>query len=346
VTKARIVAVSALLVLGCDSVGSERRPARLDLVLQQVDTLISTESGLLAHPTDIAVGSDGEIYVADARNNQVLVLTTGGEPAETIGRQGQGPGEFSRPSAVAPSEAGLFVFDGGNARVQHLSNDHEFLSSTPTPPQTLAAPVFLNRDGSLLVSSMGADSSLALSFDPSGTLLRRFGSPIVPPPAVFDFGSMKERISQGEVPAEFRNDVLTAQAPDGGSWLALQTEAEIRRYDRLGALLWRVSIDDPQSVRARERFFERNAEAQEGMVAPLRLFSDISVADDDLWVLLAGRDDDPAIILTFDTSGLETRRLSIPAALGARSMIFDPVRSRLLIGTADDAQLISVQIEG
>ena len=39
-------------------------------------------------------------------------------------------------------------------------------------------------------------------------------------------------------------------------------------------------------MRARERFFERNAKAQSAVVAPLRLFSDISVVDDELWVLL------------------------------------------------------------
>jgi len=231
-----------VLIAGCGGHDAETESPPLRQVLTNVDTLVTTASGHLGHPTDIAVGNDGTVYVADARSKRVLVLEREGDTVRTIGRPGEGPGELARPSAVAAGDAGIVVFDAGNSRIERFSTDGEYLDSRPAPPQALAATVSLLGDGSLVVGSMGADSSLVLAFDPSGQRERAFGQPIVEP-TMFDFASMKARIADGEVPDEFRNNVLALEAGDGGIWVALQTEAGIRRYDRDGRLRWQVVIE-------------------------------------------------------------------------------------------------------
>jgi hypothetical protein len=48
----------------------------------------------LVAPTSIAVGPDGRIYLSDALIPTIQVLSSAGRPERTIGRAGQGPGEF------------------------------------------------------------------------------------------------------------------------------------------------------------------------------------------------------------------------------------------------------------
>jgi len=49
---------------------------------------------------DVGVDPSGRIYVVDARNFRVQVFDPSGAFLRTIGRQGQGPGEFELPTAV------------------------------------------------------------------------------------------------------------------------------------------------------------------------------------------------------------------------------------------------------
>ena len=336
--------VAAFVLTACGPDPGTRSQLR-ELVVTQVDTLVSTASELLAHPTDIAIGSDGTVYIADARSNRVLALSREGRLNKTIGREGQGPGEFSRPSAVAQGDSGIVVFDAGNGRVESFSLDGQFRDSYAVPPEALAGSISIRGDGTILVSSMGADSSLALKLGPSGEPQTHYGLPVVEQPTMFDFASMKAQIADGVVPDEFRNNVLVVQDDDGSVWIALQTEAELRRYDAEGRRLWQVVLDDPQLQRAKEDFFNRNAETDNpAVVVPLRQFADLAVGQGQLWILLAGSDDDPAIVLTFDRSGSETRRIKIPAARGVGSISYDPTLGRLLLGTIPDAQLVSAEI--
>ena len=46
-------------------------------------------------PSAIGVDDAGNIYVADSSNARVQVFDAGGEYVRTLGRAGQGPGEFS-----------------------------------------------------------------------------------------------------------------------------------------------------------------------------------------------------------------------------------------------------------
>jgi hypothetical protein len=64
----------------------------------------------------IDVDSRGNLYVADAVN--VAVLSSDGRPLRRVGREGKGPGEFERVSAVRvlPGDS-LFAFDAAAARV-------------------------------------------------------------------------------------------------------------------------------------------------------------------------------------------------------------------------------------
>ena len=86
--------------------------------------------GELQNPTDAAVSPDGRsLYVADSKAHRVAVFDIAtARQLRTIGRRGQGDGEFNFPSAVAFDSSGnLLVVDQVNARVQVLTEEGGFL---------------------------------------------------------------------------------------------------------------------------------------------------------------------------------------------------------------------------
>lgn len=68
-------------------------------------------------PRDVAVDAQGRIYVLDQGNYRVQVFDADGRFMRTLGREGQGPGEFQYPLSLAVGDDRLLVVDGGNARV-------------------------------------------------------------------------------------------------------------------------------------------------------------------------------------------------------------------------------------
>src|SRR5512135_3755384 len=72
-------------------------------------------SDYFQEPSDIEIdGRRSLIYVADAGSHRVLVFDFGGEFLRAIGRKGQGPGEFARPTGIGLVEDdGIAVADFG-----------------------------------------------------------------------------------------------------------------------------------------------------------------------------------------------------------------------------------------
>jgi len=68
---------------------------------------------------DIAVNDQGDIYVLDSGKYRIQKYDKDGHYHQSIGRQGQGPGEFERP-------AGLYLDQKGNIYVLGLSKIHLF----------------------------------------------------------------------------------------------------------------------------------------------------------------------------------------------------------------------------
>ena len=62
------------------------------------------ENFLFNRVMDIQVDSKGNIYVADTSNYRIQKFDRNGKYLQTIGRQGQGPGEFEYPSRVRINE--------------------------------------------------------------------------------------------------------------------------------------------------------------------------------------------------------------------------------------------------
>jgi DNA-binding beta-propeller fold protein YncE len=82
-------------------------------------------------PRDIAISQadPSKVWVADTKNGRMLEFTRDGDPTgRDFGAQGSALGDFSRPSAIAPTANGLVVADTFNNRVQLWNTS----AATPT----------------------------------------------------------------------------------------------------------------------------------------------------------------------------------------------------------------------
>jgi DNA-binding beta-propeller fold protein YncE len=85
-------------------------------------------AGELFHPTNIAVGPDGDLYIVETSNFRVQRFTPEGKPVRIYGKIGDELGSFSRPKGIAIDHEGrLYVGDSAFENVQVFDNSGRLL---------------------------------------------------------------------------------------------------------------------------------------------------------------------------------------------------------------------------
>jgi len=98
---------------------------------------------------DINVDSQGNIYVLDAGNHRMQKFDKNGDYLQTIGRKGQGPGEFTSPfDIVLDSQSNIYV--SGMRKIQMFNFKGEFIKSFVVPIYLLGYTV--NLEGNIVAS--------------------------------------------------------------------------------------------------------------------------------------------------------------------------------------------------
>jgi len=88
------------------------------------------EMAMLNKPLDLKVDDQGRVYVMDWGDVHIKVYDSQGRFLRTIGRKGQGPGEFDTPSFFDLTKSGkVCVLDGRQRRVTFLTSQGEYVSS-------------------------------------------------------------------------------------------------------------------------------------------------------------------------------------------------------------------------
>lgn len=140
----------------------------------------NNEAFFLVNPLCLAK-ANGSILISDQAQSQIYQLNLDGRLIRTIGKRGQGPGEFGNQSTIASNGKQIFVEDQGNRKVQILSMEGKFQSQFR---QALLWRYFLPI-GDDLLANPALPPSIATSpikhnlllFDVHGNRLKNIGSP-------------------------------------------------------------------------------------------------------------------------------------------------------------------------
>lgn len=175
--------IAALIFFGWNYFRTKQNPINIDIAPADIkhNYLFSIyEPGVLSRPLGVAVSQWGDIVVADSANHRIAIFDANGKLSKTLGKMGQGPGEFNYPTGVAVYGGKIYVADFYNQRVQVLDFDGEQLSVLPRGldlkeigsgimPVTLA----VDKNGNLYVSDVSQQRILV--FDDKGNFTRFIG---------------------------------------------------------------------------------------------------------------------------------------------------------------------------
>jgi hypothetical protein len=82
----------------------------------------------------VASDADGNLYLLDSQLNQVMVFSPEGEYLRVIGREGEGPGEFQRPSDLfVTADGNIAVLQRMPGKIVLLTPDGEPMGNYPVP---------------------------------------------------------------------------------------------------------------------------------------------------------------------------------------------------------------------
>lgn len=112
-----------------------------------------TEPGQFSRARALALGPDGNLYVADACNDRIQVFSREGQLVRCWGQSGDAPGQLKYPYDLAFNRDGvLYVVENGNNRVQKFTTTGESLGCWGGPGH---GPGQLHNPWALAIDSRG-----------------------------------------------------------------------------------------------------------------------------------------------------------------------------------------------
>jgi predicted membrane-bound mannosyltransferase/DNA-binding beta-propeller fold protein YncE len=96
-----------------------------DIVIQET----GTGEGQLQSPRNLAIGPEGNLYVADSGNHRIQVFTPEGQFLRAWGTFGSEPGQFNEPWGLAVDEEFVYVADTWNHRVQKFTLEGDLVTT-------------------------------------------------------------------------------------------------------------------------------------------------------------------------------------------------------------------------
>lgn len=124
----------------------------------------STSSPTFERIRSIAVGRDGRMYIADAGARHIKVVSAEGKLLSTIGRPGQGPGDFGIIGPIYIDKEQLVVPDPMLRRVSTFTLDGRPIRTWSVPAVSAGEPGSMHpmRDSVVVFASAARTNSLGL----------------------------------------------------------------------------------------------------------------------------------------------------------------------------------------
>ena len=212
-----------------------------------VDT--DDENLAFSSPLDMVEDESGSLYILDSGNQRIQVFGPDGKYLRTIGRKGQGPGEFASLNSIAVDRQGnLHVLDDAQKRIQVLTPQGEVLKTIPVTKLRLDR-IRLLGTGTLVtrgyevfgmggVSENKAQPKLVKLLGPGLEVVGEFGEP-------FDYGD--------EITNRIGNSLSFAVDGEDRVCLCFVYQNRVEKYSPEGRLLWRADRELNYSTKLLEK---------------------------------------------------------------------------------------------
>jgi len=229
------------------SVPMEERAERIELV----EDLVIGQRGedpnfIFYHPVYMAIDKLGSMYVVDQLDARVQVFDEHGEYIRTLGKKGQGPGEFNFPLAVAVVGDYVVVHDPTALRLSVWNSDGKHLRDRiMTMNQIIDRPMFGTEDGAFIAHYSRRDSDSSSS---SVQTVARFS---IDGEELLTLGELEEspRLTIHTGPASYTstsNDMAGvpryAATSTGLTYLTTGDEYQVLALDSQGQARWALRV--------------------------------------------------------------------------------------------------------
>jgi hypothetical protein len=306
------------------------------------------------------IGPDDNIYLLDSQLNEVFVLSPGGELLRSIGREGEGPGEFRRPGDL------MLATDGNIGVVQRFPGSIVLLTPDGTPAGTILPgdPTTGGRDmlsGARAVAGGVVLSGAHMTRTDNGRLRRNFIS-LYGPDGIerteyhggddtIDFSATHFNETDGFFPGEGHWNV----GPDGRIYIAETRNAyEITIHAPEGVAVATFGREyaswprTPEMLERRDKRWKTSRPYQRFGVE--QTFAEhepdilrMEMRDNEIWILASRgvHDQPPGVLQTwdvFDTDGRFDRQVSLRGPGDSerdRVIILDATRVLVVSGFQD-----------
>lgn len=139
------------------------------------------EEGLLGFIACFDVDAEGNVYIVDIKSGSIKVFNSNGEFLRSIGRKGQGPGEFQVPTSIQwTSKNELMILDSGKNALLFISSDGELIDERKDPSISLSAAAYGDSRGDYYVLKMASFENPSLNLvkmNPSFKVLGTYALP-------------------------------------------------------------------------------------------------------------------------------------------------------------------------
>lgn len=109
---------------------SNEKKIKLNLLREWGGENAKDEALYFFYPYEVKINKNNMINILDTGNCRIQIFSNSGKFVRTIGRKGQGPGDFLYPTSFDIDPSGnLIVAEDHNRRIQILSSEGEYISS-------------------------------------------------------------------------------------------------------------------------------------------------------------------------------------------------------------------------